>query len=131
MTLKFIGIINIWEEPRKFYFYLPTYLLLNILFFYLFKRKSERERAQAGVGAAAGDRETSRLCAEWEAQYRTWFQDPRIMTWAEGRFLTAWATQALEPRKLKTKLFSNLPFWILKFMLKATLIKAVYWHGNW
>ena len=58
--------------------------------FYLFIWESER--AQAG-GAAEGEEEAGSLLSR-EAQRGIRSQDPGIMTWAEGRRLTNWATQA-------------------------------------
>ena len=61
-------------------------------FIYLF----HRQRSQ--VGREAGrERGRSRLPAEQRARCGTRSQDPEIMTWAEGRGLTHWATQA--PRR--------------------------------
>ena len=54
-------------------------------FIYLF----DRERAQAG-GVGEGEADAP---AEQGARRGTWAQDPRIMTWAEGRCFTDWATQ--------------------------------------
>ena len=60
------------------------FIFLKILFIYL----TERERAAEGEGEAD-------FPAEQGAQCGTQSQDPGIMTWAKGRRLIHWATQAL------------------------------------
>ena len=55
--------------------------------FYLFVCLFEREDEQS-VGKGR-----SRLTTKWGAQFGPWCQDPEILTWAEGRRLTVWATQ--------------------------------------
>ena len=68
----------------------PSSKLIYFLRFYLF----ERESMSRGGGRRRG---RSRLPAEqgaWcGAQCESWSQDPKIITWAEDRFLTNWATQ--------------------------------------
>ena len=49
------------------------------------------ERAQAGARGREGGR--SRLPTEQGAKYGAWSQDLGIMTRAQGRHLTSWATQ--------------------------------------
>ena len=53
-------------------------------FIYLFMKDTERGRDI--------DRGRSRLPAEQGAWYGAQTQDPGIITWAEGRCLTNWAT---------------------------------------
>ena len=71
------------------------YFLFTLLFLKDFICLFERQRSQ--VGREAGrERERgggSRLPAEHRAWCGTRSQDPDIMTWAEGRGLTHWATQ--------------------------------------
>ena len=83
-----------------FYIYFPKlsklqFLRYDILFLkkILFIYLTERERSQAGR-EAGGRRGGSRLPAEQRAQPGAQSQDLEIMTWAEGRGLTHWATQA-------------------------------------
>ena len=63
-------------------------------FFYLFIWEREKEReskhTQAGEGGGKG---RSRLPTEQGAQCRAQYQDPEIMTWAEGRSLANWASE--------------------------------------
>ena len=68
-----------YEKCRKFF-----------LRFYLFIRESKRER----IWAVGRGKRRSRLPTEQGAWYGAQFQDPEIMTWAEDRFLTDWATLA-------------------------------------
>ena len=64
------------------------FFFLKILFIYL----RERVSAQAGE-EAEGEGEVDSLLSR-EPDVGAWSQDPGIMTWAEGRCLTDWATQA-------------------------------------
>ena len=61
--------------------------------FYLFNLQKEGDRVQAG-GVAGRERGRNRIPAEQEAQPGTWSQASGIMTWAKGRRLSDWATQA-------------------------------------
>ena len=64
-----------------------TYLLMYFLrFAYLFERKHTSKDTGRG---------RSRLPTEQGAWHGTRSQDPEIMTWAEGRRFSDWATQAL------------------------------------
>ena len=65
----------------------------NFLIYFLLIYLSERQREWAQAGGVAS-RGWSSLPAEQGAQCRTRSQDPGIMTWAEGRHLAYWATQA-------------------------------------
>ena len=67
-----------------FYFFLLFFIYLRER---AHERECERERVQA-VGRGKG--RTTKQGAQW----RAWSQDPGIMTWAESRRLTDWATQA-------------------------------------
>ena len=62
-------------------------LFKNILLVYL----TEIDQARAG-GVADRDRGRSRLPTEQGAWHQTQSQDPEIMSWAEDRHLTDWAT---------------------------------------
>jgi len=64
-------------------------IFLKILFIYLRERVRERESTRGGSG-----RGRSRLPAESRARRGAPSQDSRMMTWAKGRRLTNWATQA-------------------------------------
>lgn len=70
----------------------PSWSKDNFLkdFYYLFERESEPERE---AWARRRGRGRSRLPTEEGAPCRTRSWDPGIMTWAEGRRLTDWATQ--------------------------------------
>ena len=61
-----------------------TQVSQRFLFIYL------REKTNRGKGR---EKRTSGLPTEQEGQYEAESQDPKIMTWAEGRCLTDWATQ--------------------------------------
>ena len=66
---------------------------------YLFDTERERERAwEHSKGAVGRGPGRSWLPTEWRAQWGAWYgawsQNPGIMTWAEGRCLTNWATHA-------------------------------------
>ena len=62
-------------------------VFLKILFIYLIERKSLSQEEE--------QREKQTPC--WAGAYHgAWSQDPGFMTWAEGRRLTNWATQAEE-----------------------------------
>jgi len=53
-----------------------------------------RERVHAHAherGGREGQKERDKQTPRW---VWTWSQDPEVMTWAEGRRLTDWATQA-------------------------------------
>ena len=60
---------------------------LNIFkkFIYLTEGEREREREHVSRGSSRG-RRRSRLLAEQGARHGTGSQDPRIMTWSEGRY---------------------------------------------
>ena len=77
------------------------FLLLKILCIYL----TEREHKQG----------------EWQGEHKAGSQDPRIMTWAEGRCLTYWVTQApLNYVTLKKQLYlSGPPYSHLKSEMAA------------
>ena len=75
---------------QKYPFSLPFFFSLFNRF-YLFVW--QRERAQAG-GAADRGRGRNRPSEKQGAWCGAQSQDPRIMTWAEGRRLTDWVTQA-------------------------------------
>lgn len=64
----------------------PQKVLLDNTIIYLFV--GQREHTSKEIGR---QREKQGL---WVAQYRTWFQDPGIVTWAEDWRLTNWATEA-------------------------------------
>ena len=68
-------------------------LLESTEFLFYFIYLTERMCAQAGKAAGRG-RGRSRLPAEQGAQCGAWSQDSGIMTWAESRGSTQWATQA-------------------------------------
>ena len=70
-------------------FILITLMFLKILFIYL----TEREPESPSWGRREG-RGRSRLPTEQGAGCRAPSQDPGVMTWAKGRCLTDWATQA-------------------------------------
>ena len=55
-----------------------------------------------------------RLSTEQGAQHEAWSQDPRIMTWAKGRQLTNWATQA--PLDIALR-WTDIYIWIIFFIL--------------
>ena len=65
------------------------------------------DKGSTEAGEAAG-RGKSRLPTEQGAQCGTRFQDPKIMTWAEGRHLTDWAIQAFGPHPVYTS-SQNMP----------------------
>ena len=73
------------------------------------EREHEWRRGQRGRGR-------SRLSTEQGAQIHASSQDPRIMTWAEGRSLTDWAT--LVPQDIFLR-----PILPLKK-------KMIIWYGN-
>ena len=64
--------------------------VFKILFIYLRERQRDSKTAWMGRGWREG---RSSLPTEQGAQCWAQSQDPRIMTWAEGRRLTDWATQ--------------------------------------
>lgn len=59
-----------------------------------------RERQQGG--RAEGEIILNRFCIEWEAWAGARSQDPKNMTWAEGRHLKDWATQSPSFSSYKT-----------------------------
>ena len=75
-------------------------ILKNILFIYL--TNWERKRAQAGERAGEGEADSPQS-REPDTGLDT--RTIRIMSWAEGRCLTYWATQA--PPKVVFKLTMN------------------------
>ena len=79
----------IWACIIRDDFCLFVNFLKKIVFIYLMER--ERERASRGNSRGKGRR--SRCPAEQGALLRAQSQNLGIMTWAEGRCLTAWATQ--------------------------------------
>ena len=90
------------------------WVAIVILFFtdfIYFDRVWARERAQAGGAAEREGKVGSSL--NREPHEGTQCQDPKIMTWAEGRCLTDWATQAPSIVILKVSFFP--PFIISYF----------------
>ena len=63
-------------------------LIVFLLRFYLFIWEREGKRDSRGR-----DRGKSRVMTERRDWCGAWSQDPEIVTWAEGRRLTDWATQ--------------------------------------
>ena len=76
----------------------------KVLFTYLKEKERERksvhERECAQAGGKGRDRGRSRHPTEQGAWCGTGSLDPEIMTWAESRYLTDWATQV--PRVFQT-----------------------------
>ena len=71
-------------------FFLFIYFL-KILFIYSTEIETDSERGNTSRGTGRG---RSRLPTEQGVRYGAWSQDPGITTWAKGRCLTDWATQA-------------------------------------
>ena len=91
-------------------------------------RERERECKQAHRG-----RGRRRLPTEQGASFGAWSQDPGISTWAEGRRLTDWATQAPLLILFATKVFYDqilleMFSWIMFLCLRIpqTLTMLVY-----
>ena len=85
------GIVKL---PQNLFYYFEGGLFfsfLKILFIYLTERERERER-ENNQGSNKGE-ERSRLSIEQGAWCEAQSQDPGIVTWAENRHSTAWATQ--------------------------------------
>jgi len=83
-----------WSNPQyQFNIMKYTSSFYWIIFFKDFIYLFDRERAQVGRVVDRG-RRRSRLPAEQGARCGARSQHPGIMTWAEGRHLTIWATQA-------------------------------------
>ena len=103
--------------------------LKKIKMLFLYMRKRERESTSEGRGRKKG---RSRLPAEQTAGCRTWSQDPEIMTWAEGRHWTYWATQAsliptiLSIKRIKSHFFKNLAEVKLYLQFKWTYLNCKY-----
>ena len=57
---------------------------------------TERERESTNRGSGRQREQRNGFLTEQGAQWRALSQDPGIMTWAKGRCLTIWATQALQ-----------------------------------
>ena len=71
-----------------------TFLFFFFLRFCLFERESEQNRESTSRGRGRG-RRRSRLLVELGAHHGAQFQGSGIMTWAEGRCSTVWASQVL------------------------------------
>ena len=81
-------------------------------------------------GAADRGRGGSRLPTEQGARFGAQSQDPRITTWADGRRLTKWATQATRLSWLKGLFlpFCPYPLHLHPFSLpKNNLSQKIYW----
>ena len=80
-------------------------LTLDIFFLKIFLKIFiwHREQAHTAAEWQAKRESESRLPAEQGAQCGSLFQDPGIMTWAEGRRLTNWATQVPQKWLLTTE----------------------------
>ena len=82
--LKFLGYLQC--EAYKHDTHLTLISLTLLKYFNLFEREQERAQAEG--------RGRSRLPTEQGTSCGAQSQDPRIMTWAKGRHLTGWVTQA-------------------------------------
>ena len=81
-------------------------------------------------GTADRGRGRSRLPTEQGARFGAQSQDPRITTWADGRRLTKWATQATRLSWLKGLFlpFCPYPLHLHPFSLpKNNLSQKIYW----
>ena len=73
------------------------------------------------MGKRGRGRERSRPSSEQGAQFRAQSQDPEIMTWAEGRNLTEWATS----HPLKIKFLNGSAQWMLPSLIPQNTCKHV------
>ena len=78
------------------------------------ERKRERESTNRAADRGRG---RSRLPAQQSAWHETWYQDPGIITWAKGRCLTYWATQAPLKFKFYLKFCFLCGFWVFLLLL--------------
>lgn len=89
------------------------FFFFRILFIYL--RKRERERACTSMGRGRKRRPT-----EQGAGGGARSQDPRIMTWVEGRCLTHWAPQ-VSPRAVFLERHLVRPYSVIKYLQPVRL----------